>query len=321
MIAADVEWFTERVRRGEAFENDRGCRPFTNLRPVKSPVDAEIGEVLMPALSEPATRAALSGLHERARADRAQRRRRMHDHAIGSSHETGKSVATLAQGRVRAAEALAKLPPGSGGPQYFMLTEPYLIWPTSVTLQSSGIAERDSFAKFKIVVDPDNISYGAVRFLYYWTNPYDEQALINIDVLCTWNGLNDVTVDGGLFVSDRNVSSVTAWLDVNALWDPNLIVGGDYWTIFGAYLDDNSIGYAPPQEVSTQVHSGSDLRVQNLLVPPLRTVVFSARVSVDCQVEGAGLGVFDYASGGFQIGSPYALITVLARYPQIGPRV
>ncbi|MFO1061027.1 MAG: hypothetical protein U1E53_29170 [Dongiaceae bacterium] len=321
MVAADVERFTERVRRGEVFESDRDRRPFTDLRPVKSPVDAEIAEVLLSAPSEPEARAALSGLHDRAHADRAQRRRRMHDHAIGLSHERGKSVAALAQGRRRAAEALVKLPPGFGRPQYILLTEPYLIWPTGITLQSSGIAQGDSFAKFEIIVDPDSSSYGAVRFLYYWTNPYDdEQALINIDVLCTWNGLNDVTVDGGLFVSDRNISSVAAWLDVNPLWDPNLIVGGDYWSIFGEYLDDNTLGYSPPQEVATQVHSGSDLRAQNLLVPPLRTVVFSARVSVDCQVDGAGLGVFDYASGSFQVGSPYALVTVLARYPQIGPR-
>ena len=320
MIPADVERFTERVRRGEAFENDRGRRPSTNLQPGKSPIDAEIGEVLIPALSEPGTRAALSGLHDRARADRAERRRRMHDHAIGLSHETGRSVAALAQGRLRAAEALAKLPPGFGGPQYILLTEPYLIWPTNITLHSSGIAERESFAQFEIVVDQDSSSYGAVRFLYYWTNPYDEQALINIDVLCTWNGLNDVTLDGGFFSSDRNISNVLAWLDVNALWDPKLNVGGDYWTIFSEFLEDGII-YASSQEVSTQVHSGSDLRVQHLLVPPLRTVVFSAGVSVDCQVHGAGLGVFDYASVSFQVGSPYALITVLARYPQIGPRV
>lgn len=321
MIPADVERFTERVRRGEAFGNDRGRRPSTNLQPGKSPIDAEIGKVLTPALSEPGTRAVLSGLHDRDRADRAERRRRMHNHAIGLSHETGRSVAALAQGRLRAAEALAKLPPGFGGPQYILLTEPYLIWPTTVTLHSSGIAERDSFAKFEIIVDPDSSSYGAVRFFYYWTNPYDEQALINIDVLCTWNGLNDVALDGGLFSSDHVNSNVLAWLDVNALWDPNLIVPADYWTIFGGTLWASVIVYASPQEVSTQVHSGSDLRVQHLLVPPLRTVVFAARVSVFCEVDGAGLGVFDYASGGFQIGSPYALITVLARYPQIGPQV
>jgi hypothetical protein len=290
------------------------------LPPVQSPIDAEIGQVLMPALSEPTIRAALSGLHDRARADRAERRRRMHEQAVALSHETGRNVAMLAQGRLRAAEALGKLPPGFGSPQYFLMTEPYLIWPTNIVLQSSGIAERQSFAKFDVVVDWDSSFYGAVRFLYYWTNPYEEQALINIDVLCTWNGHNDVYLDAASpFSNDGSDANVAAWLDVNPLWDLNPILGGDYyWYIYSAYLRSS---FFSDQEVPTQVHSGSDLRVQNVLVPPLRTVVFAARVSVECLVNGSGSGVFDYASGDFQVGSPYALVTVLARYPQLGPGV
>ena len=317
MIPRDVEQFTERLRKGEGTGKDRVRHTSTPFWLPPSPANGAIAELLMPTLSSPETLARLAELERGARTDRGKERRRLHDQVTKASTQAKKDVVALTHGRLRAAEALVKLPPIFGAPEYHLLTTPYLIWPTTIVLDSSEIIDKNSFANFRVIVDPDSEFYGFVRFMYYWTNPYDEEALIDLDVLCTWNGYNDVTVDGGLLSSNRNNTAVDASLDVNALWDPTLVVG-DIWNIFVATLSSNTSIYSLDHEISAAVHSGVDLRVAGIHIPPLKTVVFSARVSVDCQVIGAGSGNFDYSSGDFQVASPYALVTVLARYTKIG---
>lgn len=58
---------------------------------------------------------------------------------------------------------------------------------------------------------------------------------------------------------------------------------------------------------------GDDLRHTLLIVPPLATLIFTvvAEVSASCGSD-SGLVEFDFLSGGFQVGSPAVLVTLLS---------
>lgn len=313
MSKSEIDRFTRRLQKAEP-----PARRMRALPGPFAPPPKKLTALAFPAFSTERGRKDAAALAKKWRGQIADARNARLAAAAMASPAGAKTLANEVRGRLAAAEALRTLPPIFGRPEQILLKAPYLIWPSEqLVLDGSEIVDGQSFARFRVAASENFL--GRVRFFYYWTNSGGETAVIDIMAMATFHGANDAEAEGGIPVpqGSRNVSALYATLEVHPVWDPSIIAGGDIWYAFSAYIIANSL--FEQNEVSNSVQTAVPLKATQLAVPPNRTVVFTVTFLADVSLDGSGQTVFDYASEGFSVGSPFALVTVTARYPVLQP--
>lgn len=238
--------------------------------------------------------------------------------AVRNSRANQKLLNAAAAQRVKGYSNFAGLPATVGSAEYELLNEPFLIWPTnSVDLEASEIVPSNSFAKFRTRVGNGKDFYGDVKFYYLWRNPRDKFAVINVDGYVIFNGHCNVGVQGGNFPGDRAAYvAVTGRLDILEWFNqpptsPPRQVDQEARALD---LKVTAFGFAEVGAIDAKdLFRGYDLRHTLMVVPPSAVLVFVVVAAVSCVTgEDSGLAEADFASGGFQVGSPAVLVAILS---------
>jgi hypothetical protein len=273
-----------------------------------------LAELLVPALADPAKAAKAAGLRERILTRHAAARRAAQAEAAARSAGLRREVLAAAAQRVDGARIAADLPLDADAvPRWYVLTQPYLIWPTGLVLDDLQSVDLESYVRFRVILDPGTDKVGYVRFHYYWTNPFPDVVFVDLGVVGAWNGYCDVYLNGGFDALEVAGADVEARLEVFNIWAPNAsFVTMDRYEIFTASLQDTGLssGY---KEENAATSGGWMLHASYILVPPNRTVVFTMTAFVSGYSGDDGGVSIDYSSGGYLFGSPAAVVTVVRR--------
>jgi hypothetical protein len=238
--------------------------------------------------------------------------------AMKGSRGALKILNAAAAARVKGLAALPAVPTTGGTPQYDLQNTPFLIWPTnSVDLEASEIIPANSFAKFRTRIGTHKSFYGDVKFYYLWTNPNNKFALININGYVIFNGHCSVGVGGGNFPGDRSATvGLTGALQIFEWWNqpPTSPPSQPDESVDALHLRVTAFGWGEAGAVDARnFFRGFDLSHTLMIVPPFGTVVVAVTARVVCGTgEDSGNAEADFASAGFQVGSPAVLFTILS---------
>lgn len=190
----------------------------------------------------------------------------------------------------------------------FSLDTPFLIWTTPLlALSDSAAVPFGSWAKFKIVTSKYQGTQ-KVGFYFYWTNPYDDYAVINASTFMSSTGHVKSHAPWTFGVN-------TSWVIVSArfgLWIgwPQQAASSPYETVFlgstGAYGDTFTGGGTNAISIS----AGVNLNKTMFPVPPGKVVVFEVALAVEYENDDGNIEA-DFESGDFKIACPVVVFSLL----------
>lgn len=238
--------------------------------------------------------------------------------AVARSSDRLAQLQAQAANRIRNLEQLAVVPAQPASVRRHLLKKPMFILPSrTIALDENEVIPGKSFAKFRGRVERKASFWGNVKFFYLWNNPDNKFSVINVDGYIIFNGHANVGANGGTFPGDRSASvTIRGHLDILE-WDqqpPTQPPSQPDQTVEALRLQVREPGFFEAGALKEKfVFRGYDLRHTLLVVPPLATLVFTvnAEVTAGCGAD-SGLVEFDFSSGGFQVGSPAVLVTLLS---------
>lgn len=311
MLPDEIQAFIDAVKGG-GHAGGRAAARGMPLRRRRSDALREIGELLMPALADPVAPAKIAGIQKRVAAEHAAARQRAAEAAAAGAMAAQQEVLARSALRTQAALARAALAPDVV-PRWFVIQQPFLIWPTGLVLDDSQSVDLQSYARFRVSTDIGGDDTGKVRFYYFWTNPYPDPVFVSLASIGDWNGYCDVYLDGGLFSEDTAGLYVTAELEVLPVWETNAsFMTQDSRSVFAASRQNGGF-YSGFWETAAAVHDGVALAMTDLLIPAGRTVIFTMTVAVTSYVYDDGGASVDFSTQGYAFRSPAAVVTVTGR--------
>jgi hypothetical protein len=219
--------------------------------------------------------------------------------------------------RIKAMKTLAAQPAVAGSAQYYFLDKPFLIWPTlGLQMDDAAYVSANSWAKAHATASDVN-SFVGLRFYYLWTNPHDAYSVINIGGFLILNGTCQASAGGGFWPSDRySKLSLDAKLEIYEWWNqpPTSPVPQMDQSINVVTLEANQEGFSEVGDIEFKsIFRAYGLSYSLMLVPPLATVVFAFNASFSStNGTDSSQTIVDFATGNFQIGCPYGLVTLLS---------
>jgi hypothetical protein len=274
-------------------------------------------ELLSSLLNAPDAATDFAALLVKDDAERAARVEKARADAVEASCVVQKALTGQALTRLGNLETVAALPRTLGTPQYVLLNEPFLIWPSnSVDLEASEVVPSDSWAKFRVRIEDGRRFIGDVKFYYLWSNPVDKYAVIDVDGYAIFHGFGYVGTGGGLLPGDRMASaSVDGRLEIYEWTQPPTqpIPQPDQF-VDVATLKVTAYGWGEVGAIeSRNIHRGYDLRHTTMVVRPFGVLVFAVTAFVSCATgSDSGLAEVDFASGDFRVGSPAVVVAILS---------
>jgi len=195
--------------------------------------------------------------------------------------------------------------------QRFLLNTASEIFSTSrITLASKQIAPANNTAQFKLQTKQTVLPAEEVSFGFFWQNPSDKYALINVDGYLVLTGLCRATSEGGTFPDDRECSlSVDANLHLHELWNQPPTTYDQSQNALT--LSVESGGFNDPRKTIAQnLFRGFDLQYTLVLVPPNGALMFEVACSLRCKIS-HGEADYTFQVFGRQAMCPGLLITLL----------
>jgi hypothetical protein len=202
---------------------------------------------------------------------------------------------------------------------YVPLDTPFLIWP------SLGLYFEDPHyepwnssikVKFRSSAGPDwpgQSSREEVSFYFFWVNPTDYYAVVNIEASLVLNGHCQAGAEWGFLSGGRSTLVVGAELRLVEWWNqpPTLPMhqSDQYQEVVSIDVYGGDI-FNPGEIDPEEVFSSYDLRYNAFLIPQRQTAVFEAAVSFGSGNQD-GWAEADFASGDFEILCPFILIQIL----------
>jgi len=233
------------------------------------------------------------------------------EHRSQALRLASKRRAARRSGVVEQAKALQKLALAGGFFPHpsFSLASPLLIWGIPNTpIYDEAIVPFGSWAKFKFKTS--SLPEQRVGFYFYWTNPYNADALINAATSFSANGYiqanapwaftsNDcLVVAGALFniwlgfpTSDNSTSTSSDYIELGRA------------SAFGTWLGGDTNGRAISAGLSLSPASP-------FVVPPGGVVFFEVAMDISSLIDGGDLEA-DFQSGDFRIECPVVVLWVL----------
>jgi hypothetical protein len=218
--------------------------------------------------------------------------------------------------RIKAIKEVAALPGVAGSAQYFFLNKPFLIWPTlGLQMDDYAYVPANSWAKVHAINDT-SANLG-LRFYYLWTNPHNAYSVVNIGGFLILNGKCQAAAGDGFWPGDRYSKMVIeAKLEIYEWWNqpPTSPVPQMDQSISIKTLEADQGGFGAVGDIEPATFFRAyGLSYSLMLVPPLATVVFAFNASFTCtNGTDSSQTEVDFASGNFQIGCPYGLVTLLS---------
>ncbi len=194
-----------------------------------------------------------------------------------------------------------------------LLSTPFFIWSTPGLRIQPNAVPYASTATFSVTATDDIDE--TLTFWYYWVNPSQGVAVLDVSGFLTTNGFVEVRSDGGTFPGWRNchVQLVDELHVLNWWHQPAteplfqdtqdqvpLTLGVDS----GGWFDSDAFAATP-------LFAGRDMSFSSFLVPAQSTAVFQMSLRVRTLVSD-GTATIDFASGDFAVTSPWVLVNVLS---------
>jgi hypothetical protein len=193
----------------------------------------------------------------------------------------------------------------------FTLDKPFLIWSIPLAeIADSAAVPFGSWAKF------DFKSSGSgdqkVGFYFFWSNPYQDYAVINAATFMAATGHLRSHAPWGL---GTNTSEVSAYAVLN-LWFgwPSGVTSayGDAW--FLGRSGALSATFIGPDTEGLSISQGVSLNTTMFAVPPNTVVVFEVALLLEYDNDSGNIDA-DFASGDFQIACPVVVFSLLNSPP------
>ena len=194
-----------------------------------------------------------------------------------------------------------------------LLSTPFFIWSTPGLRIEPHAEPYASTATFSLTTG--DVIDESVTFWYYWVNPSQGVAVLDVSGFLTTNGFVEVSSEGGTFPGWRNSHvQLVDELHVLQWWSQPateplfqdsqdqvpLTLGVDS----GGWFDSDAFAATP-------LFAGRDMSFSSFLVPGQSTAVFQMSLRVRTLVAD-GSATIDFASGDFAVTSPWVLVNVLS---------
>ena len=189
----------------------------------------------------------------------------------------------------------------------FTLDEPILIWSIPLAnIADSSAAPFDSWAKFDFKSSGSGTQ--KVGFYFFWSNPYQDYAVINVGTFMSAVGHLRSHAPWGW---GTNTSEVMAYAVLN-LWFgwPSGVTsayGDSFFLGRSGALSTTLIG---PDTEGFSISQGVSLDASMFPVPPNTLVVFEVALELDYDNDSGNIDA-DFASGNFQIACPVVVFSLL----------
>ncbi len=195
----------------------------------------------------------------------------------------------------------------------FTLDTPFLIWSNPLIDISSAAVPFGSWAKFNFSTSASESSSQTVGFYFYWPNPYNDIAVINVATFMSATGYLRAHAPWGLGTSANEVDAYADLIPSFGLPDTTVTFGPEV-AFLGATGAYGSFITGSDTE-GTSVSSGVSLSSSGYAVAPKTVAVFEVTLVVDYSNGGGGNVEADFQSGDFQIGCPAVVLWVLNNPP------
>jgi hypothetical protein len=254
------------------------------------------------------------GEHARQFDERRRHHRLGAEREIAAAREAAIGGSSAANATLRAAvkDREAALADFLGG-NLTLIAEPFFIWSTPGLYFDAQTSPYASTAKFTVTTG-DTIDE-TLTFWYYWVNPSDGVAVLDVSGFLTTNGFVQVSSEGGTFPGWRN-SHVQLVDELHVLnwWqqpatEPMFQDSQDQVPITLGV--DSGGWFASDAFAATPLFAGRDMSFSSFLVPGRSTAVFQMSLRVRTLVSD-GSATIDFASGDFAVTSPWVLVNVLS---------
>jgi hypothetical protein len=257
---------------------------------------------------------AFAAIVEQDRAKLDARLEKIKADAVRASRDRQRALKVAAVQYLNEWQHAVHLPLDPGQIGHILLNVPFDISPGGdAELEQSQIVENNSFAKFRTRVENGRDFKGETRFSFVWVNPKTTSEVINISGFVIFNGHCSLGTGSGLFPGDRNASVTVEGrheiLDVSKN-PPTSPPGQPDQFVTALTMSEDTGGWGEVGAVDAKdLFRGFGLNHTQMIVPPQATIVFVVVASVRCETgDDSSNAAADFASGGFQVGSPAVLL-------------
>jgi len=254
---------------------------------------------------------------ERSRANADRRLQEAKEDAVRHSGERARKLGADVDGRRQVLDLLA----GPGRTDYVALDHPFLILPTArIAVPDSSIAPWSSRARATFehpgMGPGDDLGVAGTEelsFYYLWENAADGYAVVTIDGFLTLNGFCAARSSGAFLGGSSSTLGLHAVLEVFEWWNQPATtpLPQDGQRLPVVWFTADSTGWFDDDDTEyALVFRGFDLRYEQLAVPPHGVLVAEVLLSIYYNL-GFGSVSADFASGEFNVGSPFVQLAVL----------
>ncbi|MFZ3306546.1 MAG: hypothetical protein WA227_23540 [Mycobacterium sp.] len=285
------------------------------------PQDGGIGRLVNKQLEQ--TGFDVSAVQAAQAASRKVNKRRLdelHDDAVAQSAERSNALHRLATDRLSLLGSVVATRPAQTA--FEILDTPFDIWAgPDISVQSTNIEQHNSQAKIRFEasqsVGPFDSAItmstgGAVHFLYFWRNPYqDSPAVVSATALINLSGHCSAHADGGVIVNGRSEIMLFPRVEIFTSDNPPP-QGGQELTALDLVADSTWIFDG---DNSKNLFTGYEPIYQNAIVRPGELIVIDAGLRIYASVFDGNVKA-DFASGDFFVGSTFVALNIY--YPAVG---
>jgi hypothetical protein len=237
--------------------------------------------------------------------------------AVKHSSSAKIALHQAADSKLKALEYLKTLisPPN---PQHIII-DPFYVWQTHGTnLVDSNIEPHKSWAKIKVASNDKN-GEEELKFYFYWQNPSNGPAVINVDGFFILNGhciAGSPTgwAWGGFGGGYSTALYIVAYLELFEYWNNPFTypLHQDDQIQYPLILEasESDWGFNVGDIEGTSLYRGCDIRYNYWAVPAHEIAIFQMCFGIQWLMsDDGGYIEADFATGDFEVMCPYALIT------------
>jgi hypothetical protein len=189
----------------------------------------------------------------------------------------------------------------------FTLDTPYLIWTTPLLdLYQVRVRPFDSWARFKFSTSRYHGTQ-RVGFYFYWTNPFQDYALINV---ATFMSANGYLKSNAPWTFGVNSSSVKATAQLNMWLSGSSALASTYASEFLGTTRAISFITTFGDTNGTSISSGASLNATMFAVPPSKAVMLEVALALEYENDEGDIEA-DFKTDSFKIACPVVVISLL----------
>jgi hypothetical protein len=186
---------------------------------------------------------------------------------------------------------------------------------SEITVASTQTAATNNTAQFRLDTTQSS-GTEEVSFGFFWQNPSDKFAVVNVDGYLVLTAVCQAIDHGGILAEDRfSRLSVDANLHISELWNdpPTSPIGQPSQSEHALSVSVENTGWFDDGQIVNQdLFRGYDLEYSQFVMPPNGVAMFEVACTLSYSNSSDGEANFVFLNLGRQALCPAALVTVLS---------